>query len=66
MILYSACKGVIMKYLNRIEIIEFTKKYFPEYIGDIKNVSYFDYYNKREYLINNHYIFVVDLKETSN
>ena len=54
-----------MKYLNRIEILEFNKKYFPAYIGDIKTVSYFDYNNKREYLINNHYIFVIDLKETS-
>lgn len=48
-----------MKYLNRIEIIEFTKKYFPEYMGDIRSVSCFDYYNKREYLVNNHYIFVI-------
>lgn len=50
-----------MKYLNRIEILEFTKKYFPAYIGDIRSVSYFDYNDKREYLINNHYIFVVNL-----
>ena len=67
MLLYSACKGgLYMKYLNRIEILEFTKKYFPAYLGDIRTVSYFDYNNKREYLINNHYIFVIDLKETSN
>lgn len=53
-----------MKYLNRIEIIKFTKKYFPNYLEDIRSVSYFDYNNKREYLINNHYIFVVDMKST--
>lgn len=50
-----------MKYLNRIKIKEFTKKYFPVYIGDIRLVSYFDYNNKREYLINKHYIFVFNL-----
>ena len=65
MLLYLARKGVIMKYLNRIEILEFTKKYFPAYLGDIRTVSYFDYNNKREYLINNHYIFVIDLKKAS-
>ena len=54
-----------MKYLNRIEILEFTKKYFPAYVGDIRSVSYFDYNNKREYLINNHYIFVINITETS-
>ena len=48
-----------MKYLNTIEIIEFTKKYFPKCIGNVRSVSYFDYNNKREYLINNHYIFVI-------
>lgn len=48
-----------MKYLNRIEIKEFTKKYFPAYIRDIRSVSYFDYNSKREYFINNHYLFVV-------
>ena len=52
-----------MKYLNMIEILEFTKKNFPAYMGDIRSVSYFDYNNKREYLINNHYIFVIDLKK---
>lgn len=54
-----------MKYLNRMEIMEFTKKYFPAYIGDTKSVSYFDYNGKREFLINNHYIFVVNLKKPS-
>ena len=52
-----------MKYLKRIEIMEFIKRYFPAYIGDIRSVSYFDYNGKREFLINNHYIFVVNLKK---
>jgi len=48
-----------MKYLNKKEIIEFTKKYFPNYIGDIRSVSYVDYNNKREYLVNGHYILII-------
>ena len=54
-----------MKYLNRIDILEFTKKYFPAYVGDIRSVSYFDYEETREYLVNGHYIFIVNIKETS-
>ena len=50
-----------MKNMNRIEIIEFTKKYFPEYIGDIHRVSYFDYNGIREYLINGAVLFKVVL-----
>lgn len=62
MIIYRACKGAkYMKYLNSIEIIKFTKKYFPAYMGDIGSVSYFDYNGKREYLINNHYILIVHI-----
>lgn len=48
-----------MKNLNREEILEFTKKYFPEYIGDIHKVSYFDYNETREYLINGAVLFVI-------
>ena len=47
--------------LNRLEIEEFTKKYFPEYIGDIHRVSYFDYNGIREYLINGAVLFKVVL-----
>ncbi len=50
--------------LNREEILEFTKKYFPEYIGDIHRVSYFDYNGIREYLINDWMIFETHLKHT--
>ena len=48
-----------MKYLNDEEMIEFTKKYFPAFIGDVRSVSYFDYEEIREYLVNEHYIFIV-------
>lgn len=66
MILYSTCEGgFYIKYLNEIEIIEFAKKYFPMFIGDIKSVSYIDYEKTREYLVNRHYIFIVKIKETS-
>lgn len=50
-----------MKNLNRIEIEEFTNKYFPQYKGDIRRVSYFDYNGVREYLINNGVLFRIML-----
>lgn len=53
--------GFCMKNMNRIEILEFTKKYFPEYIGDIHRVFYFDYNGIREYLINGGIIFLGQL-----
>ena len=52
-----------MIYLNKKEIIEFTKKYFPMFMGDIRSVSYIDYEKTREYLVNGHYIFIVKLKD---
>ena len=59
MILYSPERGEFgMKNLNRIEIEEFTDKYFPNYKGDIRKVSYVIYEDREEYLINNYYIFV--------
>lgn len=42
---------------------EFTKKYFPVFMGDIRFVSYFDYEETREYLLNRHYIFILKLKD---
>lgn len=48
-----------MKNMNRIEIQKFTKKYFPNYIGDIRKVSYIEYDNVIEYLINDFKIFNV-------
>ena len=53
-----------MKNMSRVEIEKFTKKYFPEYIGDIHKVSYFDYGNIREYLINGWKIFETHLKHS--
>ena len=52
-----------MKYLNEEEIIEFTKKYFPVFVGDVRFVSYIDYKETREYLVNGHYIFILRLKD---
>lgn len=48
-----------MKNLNRIEIKEFVDKYFKLYGNDIRKVSYIVYDDKTEYLINNHYLFII-------
>lgn len=48
-----------MKNLNRLEIEEFTKKYFPQYKGDIRKVSYIIYKDRIEYLINGGIIFKI-------
>lgn len=48
-----------MKNMNRVEIYEFTQKYFKSYGKDIKKVSYIVYEDRTEYLINNHYLFLV-------
>lgn len=53
-----------MKNMNRVEIEQFTKKYFPEYIGDIHRVSYIVYNDRVEYLINDWMIFETHLKHT--
>ena len=50
-----------MKYLNEEEMIEFTKKYFPAFVGDVRSVSYIDYEETREYLVNGHYMFTIKL-----
>lgn len=55
-----------MKKLNKMEIIKFTRKYFPNYLGDIRTVSYFDYKQKRIYLVNNHYSLVVNKIKSAN
>ena len=41
-----------MKNMNRVEIEQFTCKYFPQYKGDIRRVSYIVYEDRVEYLIN--------------
>lgn len=48
-----------MKNMNRIEIKEFTEKYFPEYIGDIRKVSYIVYEDRVEYLVNDGVLFEI-------
>lgn len=47
-----------MKNMNRIEIEEFTEKYFPQYKGDIRRVSYIVYEDRVEYLVNGWFLFV--------
>lgn len=54
-------KGGFCMKLNRVEIEEFTKKFFPYYIGDIHRVSYFDYNGIREYLVNSGVLFVIKI-----
>lgn len=48
-----------MKNMNRLELNEFISKYFKQYGNDIKRVSYIVYNDKTEYLINNHYLFII-------
>ena len=48
-----------MKKLSRDEIIKFTNKNFPMYKGDIISVSYLEYNGITEYLVNEHYLFLV-------
>lgn len=50
-----------MKNLNRIEIEEFTKTYFPQYKGDIRRVSYIMHKDRIEYLINSAVLFKIML-----
>lgn len=45
--------------LNKKEVEEFTKKYFNIWNGDIKSVSCIEYNNIKEYLINEHYFYIV-------
>lgn len=50
-----------MKYMNRIEMEEFTEKYFPQYKGDIRKISYIVYVDVVEYLINDGILFKIML-----
>lgn len=50
-----------MKNMNRIEIKEFTEKYFPQYKGDIRKVSYIVYEDRVEYLVNDGVLFEIML-----
>ena len=48
-----------MKKLNKKEIKIFTKKYLPEWFGEIKEVNMLTYKLTKEYLVNDHYLVVV-------
>lgn len=50
-----------MKNMNRVEIYEFTQKYFKSYGKDIKKVSYIVYEDRVEYSINDGVLFEIML-----
>ena len=50
-----------MKKLNEKEIKKFTKKYLPNWIGNVNEVSMLTYRHTKEYLVNNHYLVIVKL-----
>ena len=56
-----ARKGDIMKNMNRVELEQFTQKYFKEYNNDIRRVSYIIHDGRIEYLINGWYLFAINL-----
>lgn len=47
------------KLLNEKELEVFINRYFKEYKNDIKKVSLITYKGINEYLVNDHYIFIV-------
>ena len=47
------------KILNEKELKVFINRYFKEYGNDIKKVSLISYKGINEYLLNDHYIFIV-------
>lgn len=48
-----------MYYLVDDELESFIDRYFSIWKQDIFKVSCIEYYNKKEYLINDHYIFII-------
>ena len=46
-----------MKNMNRVELEQFTQKYFKEYGNDIRKVSYIIHDDRIEYLVNDWYLF---------
>ncbi len=49
-----------MKKLNEKEISKFTKKYLKDWLGDIKEVSMLTCGLTKEYLVNGHYLVIVN------
>lgn len=45
--------------LSKEEMNEFIDKYFPIWKKDILKISCIDYNNKKEFLINEHYLFMI-------
>ena len=46
--------------LNKDEIIKFSKKYLPMWTKDINKVSLISYHGVKEYLVNAHYLVIVN------
>lgn len=52
-----------MKLLNKEELDVFADKYFKPFKQDIYSVSVVEHKDTYEYLVNGHYLFVVNKKE---
>lgn len=52
-----------MKLLNKEELDAFADKYFKPFKRDIHSVSLVGHKDTYEYLVNGHYLFVVNKKE---
>lgn len=50
-----------MKKLNEKEIYKFTRKYLPDWLKDVSEVSMIKHRFIKEYLVNNHYLVIVRL-----
>lgn len=51
-----------MKLLNKEELEVFVDRYFKPFKGDIHSVSLIEHEDTYEYLVNEHYLFVVNKK----
>lgn len=51
-----------MKLLNKEELNEFVEKYFKPFKGDIHSVSVVEHIDTYKYLVNGHYLLVVNKK----
>lgn len=52
-----------MKYLNQEEINIFANKYLPIWKKDINTISLLEYNGIKEYLVNEHYLVIVDKQD---
>lgn len=50
----------MFKRLNKQEVEKFTKEYLGIWEGDIRDISYIEYDDIKEYLINGHYFYIIN------